>query len=437
LREYIDFYQYVNGISVVMQRLKAKSSAASSTLNYGWIVVATLSLTETVSYGILYYSFTVFVEPIQASLGWSKVEITGAFSMALFISGLMALVMGKWVDQYGARTLMTAGAMLAAVLMGLWASVSSLWAFYVIWIGFGVAMAAVLYEPAFALVVRWFTYGRSQALTTLTFIAGFASVIFIPLAGWLVEAVGWRSALMILGAILGVLTIPAHAFLLRDAPLQASSKPLETDMSTPNVDETSASHVEISVSAAQAFQRRDFWWLTASFTLSTFVIVGLAVHLVPLLINAGYAATLAAGMAGAIGTVALPGRIIFTPLGARISRHSITAILFVTQAVGLLILSLNQASGAVWLFVFFYGLGFGAISPARAALIAETYGTAAYGTISGRMTLFGAVARVASPIFISLLFGLFANYSVALYMLVGASFLAAYCVWEAGRCAPA
>ncbi|MBC7869215.1 MAG: MFS transporter, partial [Chitinophagaceae bacterium] len=133
----------------MIQRVKAKPTASSSKLNYGWIVVATLSLTETVSYGILYYSFTVFVEPMQASLGWSKVEITGAFSLALFISGLVALVMGKWVDQYGARTLMTAGAVLGAVLMWLWASVSSLWTFYAIWVGFGVAMAAVLYEPAF------------------------------------------------------------------------------------------------------------------------------------------------------------------------------------------------------------------------------------------------------------------------------------------------
>jgi hypothetical protein len=46
----------------------------------------------------------------------------------------------------------------------------------------------VLYEPAFVVVANWFVRKRSRALTVLTFLAGFASVIFIPLAGWLVEA---------------------------------------------------------------------------------------------------------------------------------------------------------------------------------------------------------------------------------------------------------
>jgi MFS family permease len=79
-------------------------------------------------------------------------------------------------------------------------------------------MAAVLYEPAFAVVANWFVRGRGRALTVLTFMGGFASVVFVPLAAWLVAAHGWRTALLWLAAILAVLTVPPHALLLRRRP---------------------------------------------------------------------------------------------------------------------------------------------------------------------------------------------------------------------------
>jgi len=53
-------------------------------------------------------------------------------------------------------------------------------------------MAAVLYEPAFAVIATWFRDAaeRTRALLGLTVIAGFASVIYVPLAGWLVQTQG-------------------------------------------------------------------------------------------------------------------------------------------------------------------------------------------------------------------------------------------------------
>jgi MFS family permease len=66
-------------------------------------------------------------------------------------------------------------------------------------------MAAVLYEPAFAVIASWYRdpAERNRALLGLTVIAGFASVIYVPLAGWLVQTHGWRQALMVLAAAPG------------------------------------------------------------------------------------------------------------------------------------------------------------------------------------------------------------------------------------------
>jgi len=398
----------------------------STSISYGWAVVAALSLTETVSYGVLYYAFTVFIEPMQVTLGWSREAITGAYSLSLLVSGIAALSIGRWIDVYGARRIMTIGAVAASLLVAGWAFVDSLFAFYALWVGLGFASAAVLYEPAFALIMRWFQAGRSSALTTLTFIAGFASVIFIPLAGRLTADLGWRPALLILAAILALLTIPVNLFVLRDPPRLPATP--HTPSFTPLID---------GVSARDAFRRRDFWWLTISFTLSVFVFVGVGVHLVPFLISRGYEPIHAATLAGAIGVVALPGRLIFTPLGARISRHAVAALLFITTALGLIVLLFDTSEIGVWAFIILYGLGFGAVTPAKASLIAETFGTAHYGDISGRITFFGALPRAVSPFALSLLISLAAgSYQAVLIILIAAAGLAAFGVIKAKTSTP-
>jgi Major Facilitator Superfamily len=116
------------------------------------------------------------------------------------------------------RLLMTSGSILAAALMLAWSHVSTLLELYLVFAGLGVAMALVLYEPAFVVITRWFQVRRNAALTTLTLIAAFASFIFSPLTGRLVAAYGWRDAVTVLAAVLAVLTIPLHAVVLRPAP---------------------------------------------------------------------------------------------------------------------------------------------------------------------------------------------------------------------------
>ena len=108
---------------------------------------------------------------------------------------------------------MTAGAGTASLLVLAWAHVTDLATFYAIWVGIGLTMAAVLYEPAFAVIATWFgdAAERTRALLVLTVIAGFASVIYVPLAGWLVQTLGWRHALIVLAVLLALLTVLPNA----------------------------------------------------------------------------------------------------------------------------------------------------------------------------------------------------------------------------------
>jgi hypothetical protein len=57
---------------------------------YGLAITGTLALTETVSWGVLYYAFGIFLVPMQEELGWSRTALTGAYSVGLLVSALTA-----------------------------------------------------------------------------------------------------------------------------------------------------------------------------------------------------------------------------------------------------------------------------------------------------------------------------------------------------------
>src|SRR5436853_27701 len=153
------------------------------------------------------------LRPMEADLGYSRVELTGALSIGLLTSALIAIPVGRWIDRHGACGVMTLGSCLATALLLVWSRIESLGALYAVWALMGLAMAATLYEPAFAAIVGWFPLrDRDRALLVVTLVAALASTIFMPFEAWLVNRLGWRGALSALALILaGADDPPARA----------------------------------------------------------------------------------------------------------------------------------------------------------------------------------------------------------------------------------
>jgi MFS family permease len=399
---------------------------------YGWVMLLALAFTQVTSWGILYYGFSVFLKPMGSDLHWSRATMTGAFSLALAVSGVAGVFVGRWLDRHGPRLLMTVGSCAAALLLLALSMVHTIALFYLIWAAIGVAMAAIFYEPAFAAIATWFVRYRSRALTIITFVGGFASVIYIPLITWLVRTQGWRTAMVILAIVLAVATIPLHALILRRRPQDLGLLPDggETGSeqraagSDAQRDRQIALSTQHSVRARDAIHSTSFRWLTGAFFLAFLANVAVTVHLIPYLTDHGFSAGFAATAAGLIGTLALPGRLIFTPLGGRIPRRFVAAGIFLFQTVGLIVLVTVPSTAGVIVFVVLFGIGFGAITPARAALVAEMYGPREYGTISGVLALFVTGARAIAPVSVGLLYTFFGRYEPVFWMLIALSTLA-------------
>jgi len=398
-------------------------------------MVAALGITTCVAYGVLSYSFALFLAPMEADLGWSRTQLTGAFSLSWLVAGVAAIPVGRWVDRRGARAAMTVGSIAVTGLLLAWSRVERLTTFYAIWIGLGAACAAVLYEPAFAVVATWFDRHRNRALTLLTFLGGLASVIFVPLGSWLVHARGWRGALVWLAAILGGVSIPLHALVLRRRPADLGLRP-DGAPDRVALEETAAAPTTRNVALGEALRSRSFVLLTTSFGLATVASTAITVHLVPLLLERGHGASLAAAAMATLGLMALPGRLVFTPLGGKVPRAAVTASIFALQALSAAVLLAGSSRAAVWCFVVLFGAGFGAVTPARAALVAETYGPGSYASISGAMALALALARAAAPVGASLVREATGSYGAVLALVLAASVVSGALGLAAGASAP-
>lgn len=403
----------------------------SGRLYYGWVIVLTLSITQLTSWGVIYYGFGVLMPAMSADLGWSRTVLTGGFSLALLASGVVAIPIGRWIDQHGTRKLMTIGSIAATLLLLAWSQVSSVAGFYLVMIGLGLAMAAVLYEPAFAAITVWFQRERGRALAVLTFFGGLASLVFIPLVERLVALSGWRMALIELTVIVGCITILPHALLLRRRPQDLGLLPdgdRSSILSTPPVTAALVHGPNIVRSSA-------FWWLAIAFSLTTLVVTTLNVHIVAYLLEQGYPSSFAALAAGLHGLMSVSGRLTLAPLGGRLTLMRLTILLFMMQAVAVIVLLLFPSEVGVLVYVALFGLGAGAATPVRAALVAERYGSTGYGRINGTLTMIATWARVIAPVGAGVL-SVTIGYRPLLWGLACAALLAAGFVWKSGAGQP-
>ncbi|MEA2585625.1 MAG: hypothetical protein QOF33_3710 [Thermomicrobiales bacterium] len=401
-------------------------------LYYGWVVAGTLAVTETVSWGVLYYAFSVLLVPMRDELGWSAATLTGAYSLSLLISGLAAPFVGRWLDRHGPRGLMTAGSVLGVLLVVAWSRVDDLALYYLVWAGIGLAMAATLYDPAFATITRWFERDRSRALLLVTVVAGFASTIALPFSSWLVERFVWRTALLILAAILAVATIPAHALLLRRRPEDLGLRPDGAPL--PKGQEIAASAIVLDgVPVRDALRDPAFRWLTVAFFLETFSAVAATVHLIPYLTERGDGARFAAAAIGLIGAAQVGARVLATIFGGRLSQVALTALVFALQGVALVVLMGWQTRAGVLTAVLLLGAGRGVVTLMRPGLVAEFYGRANFGAISGMLSFFLTGARALAPVGTGVAYTLAGGYPPVLWGMATVSVLAAAAMVRVGQ----
>lgn len=386
---------------------------------YGWTMLGALSLAQVTAWGVLYYGFAVFMLPMERELGWSRAELSGAFSIGLLTSALAAIPIGRYIDRRGARELMLCGSCAAVALLLAWAHVETRAAFYAIWFGLGLTMAAVLYEPAFAIVVAWFERRRATALSVLTSVGGFASTIFVPAITHLVIKTNWRTTLLVLAGLLTVILIPIYTWVVRSRPgdlgLQPDGASGRTHTGDARVREwPHADRVDLP--------RGRVWALALAFGLTTLASSAAFVHAYPFLIATGRREQAAALVIGLAGAAQVPGRLAFGAINRAIPAAWLTPAVFLIQAMGLACLALaRHASILVIAFALLFGAGTGLCTLVRAKLVADRFALVEYATVSGKIAASGLIARAAGPFIAASAAAMFGGYEMVWWLMMTAT----------------
>ena len=382
-------------------------------------LIAGLSLAQLVGWGSVFYAFSMLLSPVEAALGATRAEVSLALSLALLAEGLAAYPVGRWIDAGHERRVMAGGSLLAGLgLVGL-SLATTLAAVYAAWVCLGLAMAATLYTPVFAVVTRRFPTDYRRRIITITFLGGLASTVFIPLMAWLLDALGWRAMLWVLAACQWLVCLPIHARLLRGAPHPAG--PQRWAPGTPP-----AQH---GPTRSQAMRQPTFVLVGVFQVLMMAVTVAVAAHQINLLQESGLPLAWAVALPATLGLVQVAGRALLFFFEHRFSVHTVNRVipLFMPLGLAALLLSLTVCHGNVWvagLFVALYGLGNGMVTIVKGTAVAQYVNQTHAASLNGALGLPIALGRAAAPWLLGVLWTPAAGYLPGLWGLLAGSLVA-------------
>ena len=379
----------------------------------GW-----LSLGQLITWGSVFYTFALLALPIEQALGLTRAESSFAFSLALLCEGLMAFFVGRWIDAGHERRVMTGGSVVVGLGLLAHSQIHSLTGLYLVWAWLGLGLSATLYTPAFAVVTRRFPNDFRRGIIMLTFLGGLASTVFIPLSSWLIDALGWRQALVVLGVLQLSVCAPLHAGLLRGARRSHHA----SDANAP------AAPVSVRVFLKQS----PFWLLSLFMILMMMVTSALPVHLVNLLRESGLPPAWVLAIPASIGVIQVVGRWLLFLFERHLDVHAANRWIPVLIPLGLsaLVLGGVTAVPALW-FVLLFGLGNGLNTIVKGTAFAQYVSRDHVGQLNGLLGVPIALARAAAPWALGLMWSPQGGYALGLRWVLLCSVLGMLALWLA------
>jgi MFS family permease len=376
-----------------------------------------LSIGQLISWGLVYYTFPLFVAPMSQELGWSRSALFGALSAGLLVAGLSSIPVGAWIDRGHGRVLMTGGSLLAAVLLLVWSRVETLPLFYMAWVGLGACQAVILYEPAFAVLTRVYGPRYRQAILLITFIGGLASTFGIPFAQFLIERIAWRPALVVMAAINVGVGLLIHGLFVPGP----QEKPLPiADVAPP------AEGARKQGPLAAAVRVPAFWGLVVAFAGYGLAFSAMSFHLIPLLDDRGVPTGVVIAIIALIGPMQVVGRVLLMVGQRHISTIQLGALIYFAFPISMAMLAtgIHDVYGLI-LFAILYGVANGLVTILRGMAVPEFIGPEGYGVVSGALTMPTNIMRAAGPLLASLVWAAFGGYTLVLWGLAGIMLVAA------------
>lgn len=349
-----------------------------------WRAVLVLGVTQIITWGAIYYTPVLMVPLIADDRGWSMAFAMGGFSVGLLATGLVSPYVGRTIDRIGGHVVMGIGSLIGAAGLMLITFAAHPLAYMAVWVVLGVAMAANLYDSAFATLGRIFGGAARRPITALTLSGGFASTVSWPVTHFLIEGVGWQNTYRIYAAVLLLVCAPLHAFAL---PRHRA----RTEPPAPAVDGKPAAVLPPNGTA--------FLLVAAAFTAYAFVPSGLAAHLLAIFSREGIDSTTVVWIGALFGPAQVGARLIEFAFGRNIHPLWVARVALTVLLCGFLMLALaGFAVTTAAAFALMFGGANGLITITRGAVPLALFGPHGYGRLIGRLAGPFQIMQAAAPL---------------------------------------
>ncbi len=242
----------------------------------GWVIVMTSVMGIAVSFGsLVIFAFGVFIKPLSDEFGWSRTEISLAFTLTALMVAAFSPFIGRIVDRVGARKVLLPCVAVYGAAFCCLGYVKTLAGLYSIYVLLGIVGNGTTQLCYARVIAAWFDRRRGLALATMMAGVGAGAIGIPPLATWLIGAYGWREGYLMLGLSVFVLGLIPAGLLLRETPPDAVRQSKE------------ATPVETGMRGMEAARTPVFWILLTGFFLFSVSVNGSVAHLVPVLTDRG------------------------------------------------------------------------------------------------------------------------------------------------------
>ncbi|MFC4356611.1 OFA family MFS transporter [Halobium salinum] len=364
------------------------------------------------------YAYSIYQIPLNESQGWSTSSVTLAFSIAVFVLGITAAFLGKYVEEYGPRVAGLAAAVLYGLGMvgsGLSVQLGSLPLFLATFGVVGGMGIGLGYISPIGTLVEWFPDRRGMATGLAVMGFGAGALLTGPLGNFLIQGYGVATTFFALGALYFVL-MAAGASYLKKPPEGWLPSGMEGEENAQEKAKSALSGLN-NLSAVEARTSPRFWmvWLIIFINVSAGIM--LLAFASPMLQQiAGASATTAAFITGYIGIFNGGGRIAWSTLSDYIGRTTTYAAFMVIQIAAFFVMPALTGvwilAGAIFLVITCYGGGFACLP----AYLSDLFGTEDVSAIHGYALTAWSVAGVAGPQLASFVLESTGNYTTALYV---------------------
>ena len=386
--------------------------ASRSGIHYGWVVVGITFLIAMASSGTRSVA-GVMIQPLEQEFGWTRGQISLALSMSLLAWGAGAPLSGKIIEKKGLYFTVAIFLTLTAISMALMLTVRSLPRLYIVWgllAGFGVGGIGT---PMSATVANlWFDERRGLVTGILSGAASAGQLVFIPLLVQVTSASGWRTSMVLLAVLTGVIVLPLALFLMRSSPQSMGMSAFGAKAAT--VASTAGDRI---TSFGEALRTKDMWLLMITFFVCGFTTIGfVGQHFIPHAVEHGFSTNQAAGILSIIGAMNVVGTITSGWLCDRYSPRKLLAGYYFMRALSLLWLPFITTVPFMSAFAILFGLDYIATVPPTVLLTAERYGRRSVPSLFGWITCMHMVGAAVAAAFAGQIHDLAGDYSIAIYV---------------------